>query len=82
MNSQNLLVDLGDQLFETRTWLAGKKTKKQNQHTYTHTLKQFFTLGGVQPAISIIACFYVTNIRLTLKDMIPVNAQRSGPAPA
>uniref|UniRef100_A0A8C4GJN6 Telomere length regulation protein TEL2 homolog n=1 Tax=Dicentrarchus labrax TaxID=13489 RepID=A0A8C4GJN6_DICLA len=27
MNSQNLLVDLSDQLFETRTWLAGKKNK-------------------------------------------------------
>uniref|UniRef100_A0A8C4E730 Telomere length regulation protein TEL2 homolog n=1 Tax=Dicentrarchus labrax TaxID=13489 RepID=A0A8C4E730_DICLA len=29
MNSQNLLVDLSDQLFETRTWLAGKKNKNK-----------------------------------------------------
>lgn len=29
INSQNLLVELSDQLFETRTWLAGKKKKKE-----------------------------------------------------
>lgn len=31
MNSQNLLLDIGEQLFETRTWLAGKD--KQNTTT-------------------------------------------------
>lgn len=31
MNSQNLLVDFGDQLLETRTWLAGKKKKKRTK---------------------------------------------------
>lgn len=30
MPSQNLLVDISDQLFETRSWLAGIKKKKKN----------------------------------------------------
>lgn len=40
INSQNLLVDLSDQLFETRTWLAGK-TKVKNTLLVTKEISDF-----------------------------------------
>uniref|UniRef100_A0A674PQ96 Telomere length regulation protein TEL2 homolog n=1 Tax=Takifugu rubripes TaxID=31033 RepID=A0A674PQ96_TAKRU len=32
VNSQNLLADFGDQLFETRSWLAGKRNRNCSQN--------------------------------------------------
>lgn len=92
MPSQNLLVDLSDQLFETRTWLAGKKKKTGSQcsslslcgESRAKHLFQFCYYRATFPKYLIqylhmnksIQCLYVTNNRLTLKHMILVNAQK------